>query len=35
VTGLVSGLVYGNNQISCGNIQSTEWIVTQYKSYGQ
>ncbi|MGA3090117.1 MAG: hypothetical protein ABSD75_16010 [Terriglobales bacterium] len=29
VSGLVSGLIYGNNQISCGNIQTTEWIVTQ------
>jgi hypothetical protein len=26
------GLI-GNNQISCGNIQSTEWIVTQVKEW--
>jgi hypothetical protein len=31
-TGIVSGSVFGNNQISCGNIQSTEWIVQQFKA---
>jgi hypothetical protein len=33
--GLVSGSVFGNNQISCGNIQSTEWIVQQFKATNQ
>jgi len=31
-TGLISGSVYGNDQISCGGIQSTEWLVTEYKA---
>jgi hypothetical protein len=30
-TGLIPGWVYGNNQISCGNVQSTQWLVTEYK----
>jgi hypothetical protein len=31
-TGLISGSVFGNNQILCGGVQSTEWLVTQYKA---
>jgi hypothetical protein len=31
----VFGSVYGKNQIFCGNVNSTEWLVTQYKSSGQ
>jgi len=31
-TGAISGAVYGNNQISCGGVSTTEWLVTQYKS---
>jgi len=34
-TGLISGAVYGKNQIFCGNVTSTEWLVTTYKSSGQ
>jgi hypothetical protein len=34
-TGIVSGAIFGNNQKSCGNIQSTEWIVQQYKATNQ
>lgn len=34
-TGLVSGTVYGNNQIYCGNVLSTQWVVTLYKATGQ
>jgi hypothetical protein len=34
-SGLVSGSIYGNNQISCGNVQSTEWIVQQFKASNQ
>lgn len=30
--GIVSGSVFGTIQISCGNIQSTEWIVQQFKA---
>ena len=33
--GLVTGSVFGNNQISCGNVQSTEWIVQQFKATNQ
>jgi hypothetical protein len=32
-TGIVSGSVFGNNQISCGNIQSTEWISSAVQSH--
>jgi|SRR5271157_3424329 len=35
VTGLISGNVYGNNQILCGNVQSTQWLVTEYKASNQ
>jgi hypothetical protein len=28
-------VVYGNDQISCGGVQSTEWLVTKYKSSNQ
>jgi hypothetical protein len=31
----ISGAVWGNNQILCGGVQSTQWIVTVYKSTGQ
>jgi hypothetical protein len=34
-TGIVSGTFFGNNQISCGNVQSTEWIVQQFKATNQ
>lgn len=34
-TGVISGSVYGNDQILCGNIYSTQWIVTQFKASGQ
>jgi hypothetical protein len=34
-TGLISGWVYGNNQISCGNVQSSQWLVTEYKNSAQ
>jgi len=34
-TGLVSGSIYGNNQIYCGNVLSTQWIVTLYKATAQ
>lgn len=27
ITGLNSGSIYGNDQISCGDTQSTEWLV--------
>jgi hypothetical protein len=29
-TGLITGSVYGNNQILCGNVLSTQWLVTEY-----
>jgi hypothetical protein len=35
LTGMISGSVYGNDQISCGGTQSTEWLVTEYKSSNQ
>jgi hypothetical protein len=31
-TGVISGTVYGSNQILCGNVFSTQWLVTEYKS---
>jgi hypothetical protein len=34
-TGIVSGSVFGNDQISCGNIQSTERIIQQFKASNQ
>ena len=34
-TGLISGNIYGADQIFCGNINSTEWLVTQYKAGNQ
>src|SRR5208282_3786366 len=34
-TGLISGSVYGNNQIACGTVTSTEWFVTEYKATNQ
>lgn len=34
-TGVISGSVYGNDQIECGNVLSTQWIVTEFKSSGQ
>lgn len=34
-TGLISGSVYGKDEILCGNVNSTQWIVTQFKSSGQ
>jgi hypothetical protein len=33
ITGVVAGAVFGNNQISCGNIQSTRWVPGARKSY--
>ena len=30
LTGLIAGSVYGNDQISCGGTQSTQWLVTEY-----
>src|SRR5690348_7568385 len=34
-TGLISGAIYGQDQILCGNVQSTQWAVTLYKATGQ
>ena len=34
-TGIISGFVYGQDQIFCGNINSAEWLVTQYKASNQ
>jgi hypothetical protein len=34
-TGIISGSIYGNNEILCGNVESTQWLVTQYKSSNQ
>jgi hypothetical protein len=34
-TGVISGSVFGNDQILCGNVASTQWIVTEFKSSGQ
>ena len=34
-TGLISSAVYGKDQILCGNVASTEWLVTEFKSSGQ
>ena len=31
-TGIIIGAVYGSNQILCGNVFSTQWLVTEYKS---
>src|SRR5260370_545653 len=28
-SGLISGVIFGNNQIACGGIQSTQWPGTQ------
>jgi hypothetical protein len=36
--GVISGAVYGSNQILCGNVFSNQWLVTEYRSgtvYGQ
>ena len=30
-TGLITGNIYGNNEILCGGVQSTQWLVTVYK----
>lgn len=34
-TGLIVGAVYGKDQILCGNVNSTQWLVTQFKASGQ
>lgn len=34
-TGVITGAVYGSDQISCGGINSTQWLVTEFKSSGQ
>ena len=34
-TGIISGVIFGANQISCGGVQSTQWQVTMYKASGQ
>jgi len=34
-TGVISGSVFGKDQIQCGGVNSTEWLVTQYKASGQ
>src|SRR6266568_4618682 len=34
-SGLISGVIFGNKQIACGGIQSTQWLVTQYKASNQ
>jgi hypothetical protein len=31
-TGLISGSIYGQDQILCGNVQSTQRSVTEYKA---
>ena len=30
-TGIIAGNIYGNNEILCGGVESTEWLVTVYK----
>jgi hypothetical protein len=35
VTGIITGTVYGNNQLTCGNVLSTQWLVTEYKATNQ
>jgi len=34
-TGLITGAIYGQDQILCGNTNSTQWVVTQYKASNQ
>jgi len=34
-TGVISGSIYGADQIFCGNVNSTEWLVTQFKASNQ
>lgn len=34
-TGVISGSVFAKDQIQCGGVNSTEWLVTQYKASGQ
>jgi hypothetical protein len=34
-TGLISSAVYGKDQILCGNVASTEWLVTEFKASGK
>jgi hypothetical protein len=34
-TGLIAGSVYGQDQILCGNVNSTQWLVTEYKASNQ
>jgi hypothetical protein len=34
-TGIISGFIYGQDQIFCGNVNSTEWLVTQFKASNQ
>lgn len=34
-TGLISGSIFGNNQIACGNVLSTQWLITNYKATNQ
>jgi hypothetical protein len=34
-TELISGWIYGNNQISCGNVQSSQWLVRSIKTAGK
>lgn len=34
-TGLISGAIYGSEQILCGNVNSTQWLVTEYKASNQ
>jgi hypothetical protein len=31
-TGLISSAVYGKDQILCGNVASTEWLITEFPS---
>jgi hypothetical protein len=31
-TGVISGATYRLDQILCGNVNSTEWVVTEYKA---
>jgi hypothetical protein len=35
ITGLISGAIYGQDQILCGNVNSTQWLVTEYKASNQ
>ena len=34
-TGLISGSIYGQDQILCGNVESTQWFVTPFKATNQ